>query len=437
MRLRPRSLFGRNLVLLTSLTIASQLCALVIFVYFIQRPRIDAAASFEAAQVVTVGRLLSAVPPAERQRQLNAMNGTALVPDDAAAQRALGGTYVMRRYVAQLRAQLPSSAAVRVDDGASPNRLWVRLADAQGAYWVLLPAAPVTGDFIVGSTLCLLLSQTLLPMLAAYLIHRRTQRPLERLARAARSVEHGAWPQPVPLDGPLELETVADAFNRMVHALSGVEAGRTAMLAGISHDIRTPLTKLRMAVTAPEAFEAPQASAERFIDEIDVILGQFIDFARGGGDERPMRGDLNDLVEQLAGGYASIGHPFTLSLAPLAPLTYRPIGVQRVLMNLMQNAVLHGGSGLAVRSWNDGTVVCVAVEDRGPGLQADQLELMKQPFRRGDAHGGTGLGLAIAERIVRQHGGTLLLETRRGGGLRALLRLPAADQGTAPPPLST
>lgn len=310
MRLTPRSLFGRNLVLLAGLTIASQLCALVIFVYFIQRPRIDAAASFGAAQVVTVGRLLAALPPTQRQRQLYAINGTAPAPNGTAARLGAGGTYIMRRYVAQLRAHLPSGASVHLDDSTSPNRLWVRRADARGAYWMLLPAAPSAADFVLGSTLCLLLSQTLLPMLAAYLIQRRTQRPLERLARAAGSVESGAWPQPVPLDGPRELATVADAFNRMVTALSDVEASRTAMLAGISHDIRTPLTKLRMAVTAPEAFEAPQASAERFIDEIDVVLRQFIDFARGSDGEPPVRGDLNELIEQLAGGYASIGHPF-------------------------------------------------------------------------------------------------------------------------------
>jgi two-component system osmolarity sensor histidine kinase EnvZ len=428
----PRSLVGRNLVMLVSLTIASQLCAIFIFVWVIQRPRVDVAAGLEASQIMLVGRLLSAVPPAERQRQLAALNGAAVAPPSASPPPPLmlAGGYFMQRFITRLRAQLPPDVLVRWDANQAPSRLWVRLRTGDGeAYWVTLPAAPLDSDFVRWSVLLLLLSQALLPMLGAWLIHRRTQRPLQRLARAAGSVEQGAWPAPVPLDGPLELATVAAAFNRMLAALAELESSRAAMLAGISHDIRTPLTKLRMAVNAPEAFEAPQASAERFIDEIDVVLGQFIDFARGDDGEAAVAGDLNDLIEQLAGGYASIGHNFTLALAPLPPLLFGPVGLQRLLMNLMQNAALYGGAGLAVRSWRDTDWAWVAVEDRGPGVPAAQLARMKQPFRRGEQSGataGTGLGLAIADRIARHGGGQLELTLRRGGGLRAVLRLPLA-----------
>ncbi len=427
----PRSLLGRNLVLLISLTIASQLCALVIFVWFIQRPRIEVAATLELSQIELVGRLLSALQPAERQRQLLALNGSATPPaqlTQPVPSLADGYGYGMRHFLASLRAGLPPDALVRWDEGKAPRRLWVRLhaADAS-AYWITLPATPLESDFVMWSAILLLLSQTMLPTLGAYLIHRRTQQPLLSLARAAASVERGAWPAPVPLDGPLELATVADAFNRMLAALTDLEAGRATMLAGISHDIRTPLTKLRMAVAAPEAFEAPQASAERFIDEIDVVVGQFIDFARGDDRETPVPGDLNELIEHLAGGYASMGREFTLTLASLPPLTFRPIGIQRVLMNLMHNAVIYGGTGLAVRSWCEHGMVAVAVEDRGPGVPAAQLEWMKQPFRRGvgaNATAGSGLGLAIADRIADYSGGSLELSLRSGGGLRAVLRLP-------------
>lgn len=425
MRLWPRSLLGRNLVLLVSLTVASQLCALAVFVLLIQRPRVEVAASLEASQIMLVGRLLAALPPAHRARELGAMNGASPPPAGDAPMMVMGGGYMMPRFMARLRERLPPGARLHFDGRVQPFRLWVRLPDAHGAYWVALPVTPIASDFVLWSTILLLLSQALLPALGAWLIHRRTHQPLLRLARAAASVERGAWPAPVPPGGPLELATVAEAFNRMLAALADMEAGRAEMLAGISHDIRTPLTKLRMAVTAPEAFEAPQASAERFIDEIDVVLGQFIDFARGDDDEAAVPGDLNDLIEQLAGGYASMGHIFALSLAALPALAYRPVGVQRVLMNLMQNAVLHGGAGLAVRSGVEAGFVVVAVEDRGPGVPPEQRALMMQPFRRGaDADGGTGLGLAIAARIARGGGGSLALSARRGGGLRAELRLP-------------
>jgi two-component system osmolarity sensor histidine kinase EnvZ len=429
MTLWPRSLVGRNLVLLVSLTIASQLCAVFIFVFYIQRPRVDAGAALEAAQIVLVGDLLAALPPAERQRQLARLNGNAIAPRaETAVPLTRAGGYVMQRFIDRLRALLPPGVLVQWDGQTAPFRLWVRLPHPQGADWLVLPVAPVEGDAMPWSLVLLVLSQIVLPAGGAWLIHRRTQQPLLRLARAAASVEQGKWPAPVPVEGPLELATVAAAFNRMLAALAELEDSRAAMLAGISHDIRSPLTKLRMAITAPGAFDAPQASAGRFIDDIDLVLGQFIDFARGDDNEAPVVADLNDLIDQLAGGYASMGHTFTLDLAPMPAFACQAVGVQRVLMNLMQNAVVHGGSGLAVRTWRRDGVVLVAVEDRGPGVPAAQLDAIKLPFRRGDAAGagtGTGLGLAIAERIARRCGGSLALSLRRHGGMRAVLQLPA------------
>jgi two-component system osmolarity sensor histidine kinase EnvZ len=426
MRLWPRSLVGRNLVLLVSLTIASQLCAIFIFVFYIQRPRVDAGAALEAAQIVLVGQLLSALPPAERQRQLALLNGAATPPSgESAVPLTRAGGVVMQRFIAHMRTLLPPDVLLEWDGHTAPVRLWVRLPHPDGAYWLLLPMGQVEGDSVLWSVLLLVLSQTVLPVLGAWLIHRRTQQPLLRLARAAASVEHGKWPAPVPLEGPLELTTVAQSFNRMLAALAELEGSRADMLAGISHDIRSPLTKLRMAVSVPDAFDAPQASAERFIDEIDVVLGQFIDFARGADSEAPVLADLNALIDELAGGYASMGHSFALALAPLPAFAYRAVGVQRVLMNLMQNAVLYGGAGLAVRTWCVDGFVCVAVEDRGPGVPAALLDTMRLPFRRGTEAGkGTGLGLAIADRIARHGGGSLALARRRHGGLRAVLRLP-------------
>lgn len=423
----PRSLVGRNLLLLISLTIVSQVCAVFIFVVCIQRPRVDAGAALEAMQIMQVGRLMAALPPAERQRQLAMLNGDAVAPagQGAVPPLTLAGGYVMQRFIERLRIQLPPGVALRWDGRAAPYMLWVRLPHPGGADWMALPVVPPEGDFVLWSTVLLVLSQTVLPVLGAWLIHRRTQQPLLRLARAAAGVENGKRPAPVPVAGPLELVAVATAFNRMLAALAELEGTRAEMLAGISHDIRSPLTKLRMAVTAPESFDAPQASAERFIDEIDLVLEQFIDFARGADSESAVVANLNELIDQLAGGYASMGQGFALTLAPLPPFAFRPVGVQRVLMNLMQNAVSHGGAALAVRTWCADGAVCVAVEDRGPGVPAAQLDLIMQPFRRGARAGrGTGLGLAIADRIARHGGGSLTLSLRTHGGLRAVLRLP-------------
>jgi two-component system, OmpR family, osmolarity sensor histidine kinase EnvZ len=173
-------------------------------------------------------------------------------------------------------------------------------------------------------------------------------------------------------------------------------------------------------------------AAESYLDQIETILQQFMDYAGSGEREAAKPGDLNALIERLAGDFAGLGHEFELSLASLPALAYRPISMMRLLMNLMQNAIVYGGTGLAVRTWVEGAAgqaVVVAVGDRGKGLSALELEQLKAPFQRGRnarAHsGGTGLGLSIVERIARLHGGSLQFHAREGGGLEVWVVLPA------------
>jgi two-component system osmolarity sensor histidine kinase EnvZ len=217
----------------------------------------------------------------------------------------------------------------------------------------------------------------------------------------------------------------------MTHALQQAEATRALMLAGISHDIRTPLTKLRlsMAMAMPGNSDSSFViAAESYLDQIETILQQFMDYAGSGERELAEPGDLNALIERLAGDFAGLGHEFELSLARLPVVAYRPVSMMRLLMNLMQNAIVYSGSGLAVRSWATDEAVYVAVGDRGKGLSAQELEQLKAPFQRGKnarAHsGGTGLGLAIVERIARLHGGRVEFHAREGGGLEVWVVVP-------------
>jgi two-component system osmolarity sensor histidine kinase EnvZ len=431
-RIWPRSLLGGNLLLLTGLIILAQICAVAIFIGFVQNPRIDNAASLEATQIVLLRRLLSAMPETSRRTQILALDG---IPDAAmdvpsiAPQRL--PNYWLRRFFSRLEAEMPPDTDMRWDGGRKPHRLWVRLKESlvpgEQYCWIALQTTPVENDFFMTTLICLLLTQAIFPALGAWLIHRRIDGPLKRLVSATTSIEHGVWPQAVPVAGPAELSAVTVAFNRMTAALAELETTRAEMLAGISHDIRTPLTKLRMAIAAPESVDAPTASAERFIEDIDAIIQQFIDFARGQDNDIVAGCDLNAVVGELAADYAGLGQNFVLFLAPLPILALRPTGILRLIMNLMQNAVLHGGAPLSVRTALDDGVVLLAVEDRGPGVPEAVLGQLKQPFRRGasgDGKGGAGLGLAIADRIARQHGGTLELLLRPGGGLSAQLRLP-------------
>lgn len=427
-RLLPASLLGRNLLLLVLVVIASQVSTFVLVFVFVQRPRIDEAAGLVASQIAMVERLLVALPEPERSRELLALNGGAASTPADDLRRLLPRAYTVRRFLRSLGARLPAGTEVYWE-ASGAHRIWVRLAIDGRLYWVALPTAAAVGQSLSRGAVGLLLTLAMFPALGAWLIQRHTAAPLQRLAQAAATLERGSWPAPVPVRGPTELARVAEAFNRMVESLADLEATRAQMLAGISHDIRTPLTKLRMAIAAPESFDAPLASAERFVAEIDAIVEQFIDFARGWDDEPCVPGDLNLLVEQLAADYLGLGYVFELELAPLPALRYRAVGMQRLLMNLMHNAAIHGRIGLAVRTRRDGDGVVVSVEDAGPGVPREWLATIRQPFRRmktADRPAGTGLGLAIAERIARQHDGRLELALRPGGGFVAAVRFPCA-----------
>ncbi|AJW95830.1 ATP-binding protein [Burkholderia gladioli pv. gladioli] len=423
----PRSLLGRHLLLLSAVVLASMLSTFAVFFAFIQNPRIDEAAALVASQTRMVAQLLTALPPEARRRELLAINGDepAMPPPDS-VDRTHG--YMPTRFLRHLRRNLPPDTQIRWQRGTG-RFIWVRMRIDGQPEWVVIPLSTGLGLSLPLGLIAELLALAVFPALGAWFMQRHMAGRLSRLARAAKAVERGAWPAPVPVDGPRELATVAETFNRMVASLAELDATRAELLAGVSHDIRTPLTKLRMAIAAPEAFEAPSASAERFVAEIDAIVEQFIDYARGWDSEAAVPGDLNALAGQLAADYVGLGYGFALSLAPLPPHAYRPTGMQRLLMNLMHNAVIHGKLGLAVRSWAEPGAVLISVQDGGPGVPADQLPLLKRPFRRGDDPDrppGSGLGLAIAERIARQHGGRLDLSLREGGGLAATLRLPAA-----------
>lgn len=418
-------MLGQNLLLLVPLLLLSQICVFVLWMIFIQGPRIDEAASLVASQIIQTERLFSYLSPSDRRSELAQMNGSTLTdrpPLDA--HEDLPSQYALRRFYRHLRSELPQDVQLRWQT-APVHRLWVRLRP-QDNFWIVLPVKPVDERFSMLGILFMLFTIAAFPTLGAFWLHRRIERPLKRLARAAVKVESGQWPPAVPVSGPTEVVMVIDAFNRMTATLADSETTRAEMLAGISHDIRTPLTKLRMVIASPEAFETPAVIAERFVEDIDAIVGQFIDLARGTNEELQL-GDLNVLVEQLACDYVGLGQSFALDLSPLPLIEYRPISMQRMLLNLMQNAAVYGRTGLLIGTRVADNNVILRVDDAGPGIAEELMDVVRQPFRRGtrvNEKGGTGLGLAIADRIARQHGGTLKLQRSPAGGLTVEVGLP-------------
>ncbi|CAB3788430.1 ATP-binding protein [Paraburkholderia fynbosensis] len=441
-RVLPRTLLARNIVLLIVLVMLSQACSLGVLLHYVQRPRVERAAAVFATYVTTLDNLLAATPSGARAALTARLDAHAQLPPEAteAPPRSLlraYRTYQHDMFLDTLRAHLPADMPVRWQTEGG-QRMWIRMhapADApQTPYWIALPIPEDAQGNGLEAAIFLSLGLGLLAALAGYAIQLHLNEPLQELARAARRVSAGEMPAPLPTDGPTEIAAVSGAFNQMTQVLQEAEATRALMLAGISHDIRTPLTKLRlsMAMAMPHGSDSSfVVAAESYLDQIETILQQFMDYAGSGEREAPQPGDLNTLIERLAGDFAGLGHEFELSLAKLPALAYRPISMMRLLMNLMQNAIVYGGSGLTVRTWATAGTVTVAVGDRGKGLSAQELEQLKAPFQRGRnarAHsGGTGLGLSIVERIARLHGGGLQFHSREGGGLEVWVVLPVTS----------
>lgn len=438
----PRSLLGRNLLLMAGLIVLGQLLAAVLVRQMIFQPRVAQVADGVARNVAALHAGLQALPPAQRAAFVEAFNQQAVaatppVAPQSAARRALLSP-MERQFVLAVARRLGAD-----DAATSPQPLWRRDstgmlalrvdhpgADGPESYWLNLPSVFPTRTF-TGAWLAATLASMLLALLGAWWLQRHIHRPLAQVVGAARQLAQGQPPAALPEAGPEEIATVARSFNHMAQSLAAADHERALMLAGVSHDLRTPLTKLRLGVEIAGAqVDAPlAASMARSIDEMDGIVGQFLQFARSGEAEVPTPASLNDLAQAVAEAQADHGRTVRLQLGALPDVPVRPQALRRALDNLVENAWRHGQPPVVLRTGADANSVWLEVQDQGPGIGAGDIDRMRQPFARGGGAArsgapGAGLGLAIVERVARSHGGRLELHSAPGAGLRARLVLP-------------
>jgi len=267
----------------------------------------------------------------------------------------------------------------------------------------------------------------LVAALALYAIVRETI-PLSRLARSVDRFAEAMEPAPVPVGGAREVRALIGAFNRMQSRIAELMRNRTFMLAAISHDLRTYLTRLRLRVEMmPDADMRERAT--RDVEEMNVLLNDALTFARASFGGRRERVDLVATIRHECIERCAAGHAVTSDL-PSAPIEVwgEPAALARVIGNLLDNAVKYGGEA-AVSLSQVGTDAVMLVDDRGPGVPAGERERIFEPFLRLEAsrnrdRAGAGLGLAIARHLVRSVGGTIEVEDRPGGGARFRVRLP-------------
>lgn len=458
-RLWPGGLAGRvALILIAALLVV--LAVGVLFVFQDRAPsRLERFAEAFARQVVGIVELIEATPPSRRAGLLRAVSGPIMRVDLAARRpvfqaeewrpagwmhpmmmghfRALGGrpihVYLLDRWEFVPGDRL-RGRGTRGPDPVPGRRKVVATVGLRDGSWAVFTMAShlPSGRWGVRIAFWVVLTVVIVIVFAVWAAHRVT-RPLARFAEAADRLGVDVRAPPLPETGSRELREATHAFNRMQGRLRRLIEDRTLMLAAISHDLRTVLTRVRLrAEFIDDAEQQKKAIAD--VDEMQAMLDATLAFGHEDTMEEPRSAvDLTGLLRSLVDDMADAGH--RASYDGPEHLTYqcRPVALRRAFVNLISNAVKYGGEaavGLAEHA--DGVEVTVA--DRGPGIPAELREKVFTPFFRIEASrsretGGTGLGLAVARSTLRRHGGDVVLEDRPGGGLLARVSLPrVADQ---------
>lgn len=430
----PRSLLVRIFLWVTALVLVTNAAWIMVFRLADAEPRAQALAQFAASAVNLVRVSLLTADPGLRPgllQELSDQEGIRLLPKDPKdkitplpQQSFISITETRLRHL--LGANTILAFQVNDEDG-----LWISFTMTPGdqdEFWLILPLNRIEHHtpwhWLVWGGLAAMLALAVAGWIAT-----RISRSVRRIAQAAYQVGLGKTPPPLAEEGSEELVNLARAFNRMSSDLAYHEQERAEILAGISHDLRTPLARMRLEaeLSLPEGPAREGMTAD--IVQMDTIIAQFLDYARSEAEEPSVPTDIAALLENLAEHGQAIQRPVSLRLSPLPLIPVKSRALGRALSNLVDNAWKYGVPPITLGAEIKQGWLELSVLDQGPGVPADQRERLKRPFTRIESArsgaGGTGLGLAIAERVARAHGGSLKLDKGPDGqGLLVILRLP-------------
>ncbi|MCV3243444.1 ATP-binding protein [Mesorhizobium sp. ZC-5] len=311
--------------------------------------------------------------------------------------------------------------------GEAPTELHISVQLSDGSWLSSISALQPSNRRLWRWLIPMAASGILVLIVVAIVVHRIT-RPLSELAHAAERIGRGEDVHRLRAKGPVEVRDTMTAFNIMQQRLTQFVRDRTQMLAAVSHDIRTPLTSLRLRVEMVDDGELRTAMV-RTIDEMRQMIEATLNFARDDANDEEARSvDLVALLEAAADDLAANGHQISVPVSDRVPIRCHPLQLKRAVTNLLDNALRYGGGAeIGVNVVED--IIIITIDDNGPGIAESELTAVFDPFVRLDNSrstetGGVGLGLATARSIVKSHGGDLTLLNRPIGGLRAQIRLP-------------
>lgn len=470
MKLLPQSLFGRLvLVMLTGLLLAQ---AVTVYINLSERGQLlyRAGGMRGAERIADIGKLLDSLPPGERRRVVDVFNAPPLMisldrgPIES-GREPLESDMRLSMFSGLLRYALGDQMPVKVirregpPDGFgprgrvrppgmpmisrhrggydmhdfSPERAFftVQIALRDGT-WVtfdtlLSPQGAAIPARVALTLLILLVTVVVLSLIAV----RWVTGPLSSLATAADKLGADINRPPLPETGPVEVRRAARAFNNMQQRLSAYIAERTRILAAMSHDLKTPITRLLLRTELLDD-EKLRVKFVKDLNDMESMVTQTLDFMRDANTgEAVQLVDVMALLESLQTDYQDTGNEVGIEGRIVHPWRGRPQGLRRCLTNLLDNAIRYGvRASISLQDGPDRIVI--RVRDEGPGIPEQQLAQAFEPFFRGESSrnrdtGGTGLGLGIARNIARAHGGELILRNRSEGGIEAVLTLPRGD----------
>ena len=438
LRFSPRSSFARTLLLIVTLLFVSLVTTYLVVLNFAILPSLqqfNKVLAYEVRMLMTDKLQLEdgtqlVVPPAFR-REIYRELGISLYSDEAAEEAGLRWAQHYEFLSQQMAQQLGGPTEVRVEVNKSSPVVWLKTWLSPNI-WVRVPLTEIhQGDFspLFRYTLAIML----LAIGGAWLFIRIQNRPLVDLEHAALQVGKGIIPPPLREYGASEVRSVTRAFNHMAAGVKQLSDDRTLLMAGVSHDLRTPLTRIRLATEMMSEQDGYLAeSINKDIEECNSIIEQFIDYLRTG-QEMPLEFiDLNAVLGEVIAAESGYEREIDTDLfTDEIPVRVHPLSIKRALANMVVNAARYGNGWIKVSSGREAHRAWFQVEDDGPGIKPEQRKHLFQPFVRGDSArtiSGTGLGLAIVQRIIDNHNGLLELDTSERGGLliRAWLPVPAS-----------
>ncbi len=467
MRLLPRGLFGRLVLILLCGLVLAQLVS--VYLNLSERDQLlyRASGMQMAQRVADISKLLDSVSPGDRRRIVAAFDAPPLAisldrplrvdkrdAPEADIRRSVFATVL--RFALGEGLRLEAVSAARVPErygprppGIAPGTPMMQHGMRAGALPAMHPESlffvvqvalrdgtVVTFDSLVApqaAEMPLRLGLTLLVLLAtvvtlSLVAVRWVTGPLSALASAAEKLGEDIHRPPLPETGPTEARRAARAFNTMQQRLSRFIADRTRILTAMSHDLKTPITRMRLRAEMLED-HALRAKFAQDLQDMESMVTQTLDFMRdASAGETVRRMDFMALLESLQTDYQDMGNRVEVEGRIAQPFSGRPLALRRCLTNLLDNAIRYGKRA-TLRAEEAADQVTIRVLDQGPGIPEEEFEHAFEPFVRGESSrsretGGTGLGLGIARNIARAHGGDLVLQNRPGGGLEAILTLP-------------